>query len=153
MRSNRGTDGETRLRTSRISTSVGEGRTVGVSDDGKWVAAGTREGDVYILDSDGAVHFTARQTYDISQVYFGEDVSYVVTLSPELFRFSTARLDNIGLMTALSQWSLLVAIVLAILLAADLIALFPRSRMLAIRYGTHRFLMEVHVGNNVDHFS
>ncbi|MCR4621813.1 MAG: ABC transporter permease subunit [Clostridiales bacterium] len=112
---------------------VGEGRTVGVSDDGKWVAAGTREGDVYILDSDGAVHFTARQTYDISQVYFGEDVSYVVTLSPELFRFSTARLDNIGLMTALSQWSLLVAIVLAILLAADLIALFPRSRMLAIR--------------------
>ena len=113
---------------------VGEGRTVGVSDDGKWVAAGTREGDVYILDSDGAVHFTARQAHDISQVYFGEDVSYVVTLSPELFRFSTARLDSIGLMSSLSVWSLRAVIVLSVLLAAALVAYFPRSRYLALRF-------------------
>ena len=103
-------------------------------DDGRWIAAGTREGDIYILDSEGKTHFTDRQTYDISQVYFGDDVSYVVTLSPELFEFSTHKLDNIGLMSSLNGLSLVLIIVFALLCAAALISTFPRSRDLAVRF-------------------
>lgn len=113
---------------------VGEGRAVGVSEDGRWIAAGTREGDVYILDGEGNVHFSTRQAYDISQVYFGDEVSYVVTLSPELFEFSTRKLDNIGLMSLIAQYSLWVILALSALLAVLLIAAFPRSRALARRF-------------------
>ena len=113
---------------------VGEGKAVGVSEDGRWIAAGTREGDIYIMDGDGAIHFTDRQTYDISQIYFGDEVSYVVTLSPELFEFSTQRLDNIGLMSNLYTASLVLIIGLALLCIASFIVTFPRSRALAIRF-------------------
>ena len=113
---------------------VGEGKAVGVSDDGRWIAAGTREGDIYILDGNGKTHFTDRQTYDISQVYFGSDISYVVTLSPELFEFSTHKLDNIGLMSTLNRLSVILIIAFAVLCASALIATFPRSRDLAARF-------------------
>ena len=115
---------------------VGEGKAVGTSEDGRWIAAGTREGDVYILDNDGVIHFTDRHTFDISQIYFGDEVSYVVTLSPELFEFSTQRLDNIGLMSSLYRVSLVLIIVFALLLASALIVAFPRSRALAARFFT-----------------
>ena len=113
---------------------VGEGRAVGASEDGRWIAAGTREGDVYILNSEGETQFTTRQAYDISQIYFGDEVSYVVTLSPELFLFSTRKLDNIGLMSMISAYSLWVIAALATLLAVSLIATFPASRALAKRF-------------------
>ncbi len=113
---------------------VGEGKAVGVSEDGRWLAAGTREGDIYILDGDGVTHFTDRHTYDITQIYFGDEVSYVVTLSPELFQFSTARLDNIGLMSNLYAISLVLILCFALLFAAFLIVALPRSRALAIRF-------------------
>ena len=112
----------------------GEGKALGVSDDGHWIAAGTREGDIYILDGEGNQHFRDRQNYDITQVYFGKDISYVVTLSPELFEFSTKKLDNINYMSRLSTLSLVALIVSALALAATLIFTFPRSRELARRF-------------------
>ena len=112
----------------------GEGKALGASEDGHWIAAGTREGDIYILDGEGKTHFRDRQNYDITQVYFGEDISYVVTLSPELFEFSTKKLDNINSMSRLSTWSLVGLIVCALALAAALIVSFPRSRATAKRF-------------------
>ncbi len=112
----------------------GEGKALGASDDGHWIAAGTREGDIYILDGEGKTHFRDRQNYDITQVYFGEDISYVVTLSPELFEFSTKKLDNINSMSKLSTWSLVALIVCALALAAALTVTFPRSRATAKRF-------------------
>ncbi len=113
---------------------IGDGRAVGVSEDGRWVAVGTREGDVHLLNGEGVIQYSTRQAYDISQIYFGEEVSYVVTLSPELFQFSTGRLDNIGRMSDLSTAMNWVIPILAAVCLGFLIAAFPRSRALAIRF-------------------
>ncbi|MBQ3762515.1 MAG: ABC transporter permease subunit [Clostridia bacterium] len=113
---------------------VGEGRAVGVSDDGRWVAVGTREGDIYILNERGEVQFTDRHSYDVTQIYFGEDVSYAVTLSPELFEFSTKKLDNINTMSLLSTVTLWTSLGLIVLLASSLIMTFPRSRAKGRRF-------------------
>ncbi|MBQ9409480.1 MAG: ABC transporter permease subunit [Clostridia bacterium] len=112
----------------------GEGKALGASDDGDWIAVGTREGDIYILDGSGKTHFRDRQNYDITQVYFGKDISYVVTLSPELFEFSTRKLDNINAMSKLKNGSLVALIVSGLALATALIVTFPRSRAAAKRF-------------------
>jgi len=115
---------------------VGEGRCVGASADGKWIAAGTREGDIHILNSEGVIQFSTRQEYDVSQIYFGEKHSYVVTLSKDLYGFDAGRLENIGLMDAIRGSSVWVIAVLAAGFAAALIATFPRSRWIAGRFFT-----------------
>lgn len=113
---------------------VGEGRCVGASDDGTWIAAGTREGDIHILNSEGVSQFSTRQEYDVSQIYFGDHGSYVVTLSKDLYGFDAERLENIGLMDAIRSHSVWAIAVLAVGLAAALIAAFPGSRWLARRF-------------------
>ncbi|MBP3311835.1 MAG: PQQ-binding-like beta-propeller repeat protein, partial [Butyricicoccus sp.] len=80
---------------------LGEGRCVSASAAGKWIAAGTREGDIHILNSEGVSQFSTRQENDVSQIYFGEEQSYVVTLSADLYGFDAERLENIGLMDTL----------------------------------------------------
>lgn len=113
---------------------LGEGRCVSASPDGKWIAAGTREGDIHILNSEGVSQFSTRQENDVSQIYFGEKQSYVVTLSADLYGFDAERLENIGLMDAVRSVSVYVIAVLVIGLAAALIAAFPRSRWMARRF-------------------
>lgn len=118
---------------------VGEGRCVGASADGKWIAAGTREGDIHILNSEGVSQFSTRQEYDVSQIYFGENSSYVVTLSKDLYGFDADRLENIGLMDAVRSYSVWVIAVVAAGLAAALIATFPHSRWIARRFFTSAY--------------
>ena len=113
---------------------AGEGRAVGMSADGRWIAAGTREGDIHILDGSGNVQYSTVQGTEVSQLYFGKGHSYVVTLSEKLFGFSAERLENLGLMSTIHDCSVWVILALAVLLAAALIAAFPRSRALAIRF-------------------
>ena len=113
---------------------AGEGRAVGMSADGCWIAAGTREGDIHILDGSGNVQYSTIQGTEVSQLYFGEGHSYVVTLSDKLYGFSAERLENLGLMSTIQDCSVWVILALAVLLAAALIATFPRSRALAIRF-------------------
>ncbi|MBQ9952668.1 MAG: ABC transporter permease subunit [Clostridia bacterium] len=113
---------------------VGEGRCVGASDDGKWIAAGTREGDIHILNAEGVSQFSTRQEYDVSQIYFGEKTSYVVTLSRDLYGFDAGRLETIGLMDSIRSYSVGAIAVLAVGLAAALIAALPYSRWLAVRF-------------------
>ena len=113
---------------------VGEGRCVGASADGKWIAAGTREGDVHILNAEGVSQFSTRQEYDVSQIYFGDHSSYVVTLSKNLYGFDAERLENISLMDAVQSYSLYVVIAFAAGLAAALIAALPYPRWIAKRF-------------------
>ncbi len=113
---------------------VGEGRCVGASSDGRWIGVGTREGDIHILDADGALHFSHRQDYDVSQIYFGEKRCFVATLSQDLYEFSAARLDNIGLMSAIRRYSVWAIAALAVLALAALIVAFPKSRALGARF-------------------
>ncbi len=113
---------------------VGDGRTLGVSADGEWIVAGTREGDIYILDPGGKMQFSTRQEYDVSQIYFGEKRSFVVTLSENVYEFSADRLKTIGLMSAIREYSVWGIAGIAALLAAALIATFPASRALAVRF-------------------
>ena len=113
---------------------LGEGRCVSTSADGKWIAAGTREGDIHILNSAGESQFSTRQENDVSQIYFGEKKSYVVTLSADLYGFDAERLENIGIMDAVRSLSVYVIAALAVGFAAALIAVFPRSRWMARRF-------------------
>lgn len=113
---------------------LGEGRCVSVSADGKWIAAGTREGDIHILNAKGEKQFSTRQENDVSQIFFGEKQSYVATLSADLYGFDTGKLDRIGLMDTLHSVSIYAIAVLAVGLAAMLIIAFPRSRWLAGRF-------------------
>ncbi len=113
---------------------VGEGRAVGVSADGQWIAAGTREGDVHILNSDGVIQFSTMQSNDISEIYFGEEGNYVVTLSKDLYGFDVERLTSIGAMDSLKTYSTWAIAVAAVLTAGALIATFPKSRHLAKRF-------------------
>lgn len=113
---------------------VGEGRAVGTSADGAWIAAGTREGDVHILNADCVIQHSTRQDYDITQIYFGEGHSYVVTLSQDVYGFSAERLSNIGKMGSLQSAMVWVIALLAIGTAAALIGAFGSSRQMAKRF-------------------
>lgn len=113
----------------------GEGRAANVSNDGRWIAAGTREGDIYVLDINGVIHFhTLNLNQDVSQVYFGDDIGYVVTTTENLYSFSTDTLDNLGLMEKISRYSTYAVIVLAVLFVVFIIATFPFSRKIAQRF-------------------
>ena len=113
---------------------VGESRCLGTTDDGRWIGVGTREGDIHILDADGALHFSHRQDYDVSQIYFGEKRCFVATLSQDLYEFSAARLDNIGLMSMIRRYSVWAIAALAVLTLIALIVAFPKSRTLGARF-------------------
>lgn len=113
---------------------VGEGRAVGTSADGKWIAAGTREGDIHILNAAGEIQFSTRQDNDISQIYFGAEGCYVVTLSKDLFGFEPDRLNSISWMDALSRYAKWTAVLLGVLAAIMLVCTFPKSRWMARRF-------------------
>lgn len=113
---------------------VGEGRAIGTSADGKWIAGGTREGDIHIMNSEGVIQFSTRQESDVSQIYFGEEGCYVVTLSKDLFGFDADRLNNVGMMDALRKYMVWAIAGFAVALAAALIVTFPLSRNLAKRF-------------------
>ena len=93
----------------------GEGRCLGVSADGKWIGVGTREGDAHLLNSAGEILYSLKQQYDTSQIYFGAERSYIVTLSADLYEFSTDRLNNISQMDTLQTIALIGIIVFAVL--------------------------------------
>ncbi len=113
---------------------VGRGKYAGVSEDGRWVAVGTEDDDVYILDSDAKVHFTTRLNADVTQIYFDADVSYVVTQSTEFFEFFTSKLERINMWSNLHKYSLIAAIALFALTFAAYTYSFRRSRACAKRF-------------------
>ena len=108
----------------------GEGRCLGVSADGKWIGVGTREGDAHLLNSAGEILYSLKQQYDTSQIYFGAERSYIVTLSADLYEFSTDRLNNISQMDTLQTIALIGIIVFAVLTLEFGVLTFSRGRAL-----------------------
>lgn len=108
----------------------GEGRCLGVSADGKWIGVGTREGDAHLLNSAGEILYSLKQQYDTSQIYFGAERSYIVTLSADLYEFSTDRLNNISQMDTLQTIALIGIIVFAVLTLELGVLTFARGRAL-----------------------
>ena len=113
---------------------VGEGRAIGTSSDGRWIGVGTREGDTYILDADGNQHFSNRSDANISQIYFGTERCYVVTRSQDLYEFSVARLDNIGVQSRLKSASVWMIALSAIAVFASAVVAFPSSRKVGKKF-------------------
>ena len=113
---------------------VGEGRAIGTSPDGRWIGVGTREGDTYILDADGNQHFSNRSDANISQIYFGTERCYVVTRSQDLYEFSVARLDNIGVQSRLKSASVWMIAGSAIAVFASAVVAFPSSRKVGRKF-------------------
>lgn len=113
---------------------VGEGRAIGTSPDGRWIGVGTREGDTYILDADGNQHFSNRSDANISQIYFGTERCYVVTRSQDLYEFSVARLDNIGVQSRLKSASVWMIAGSAIAVFASAVVAFPSSRKVGKKF-------------------
>ena len=113
----------------------GNGRSADASKDGRWIACGTREGDIYVYDANGALQFsTMYLDQDVSQVYFGENISYIVTNTENLYSFSTASLENLGLMAQVKEITTYVWIALVIALVVFLIITFPASRSIAKKF-------------------
>ena len=108
----------------------GEGRCLGVSADGKWIGVGTREGDAHLLNSAGEILYSLKQQYDTSQIYFGAERSYIVTLSADLYEFSTDRLNNISQMDTLQTIALIGIIVFSVLTLEFGVLTFARGRAL-----------------------
>ena len=108
----------------------GEGRCLGVFADGKWIGVGTREGDAHLLNSAGEILYSLKQQYDTSQIYFGAERSYIVTLSADLYEFSTDRLNNISQMDTLQTIALIGIIVFAVLTLEFGVLTFARGRAL-----------------------
>ena len=113
----------------------GKGRAADASKDGRWIAAGTREGDIYVFDINGVMQYsTMHRDQDVSHVYFGENVSYIVTKTENLYSFSTEALDNLGLMAKVKDVTIYACIALAVVLAIFAILTFPASRNLSKRF-------------------
>ncbi len=113
----------------------GNGRTANASKDGRWIACGTREGDIYVFDINGKMQFkTMYLDQDVSQAYFGENISYVVTKTENLYSFSTDALDNLGTMAMIKEITTYIWIALLVLLLVFLIITFPASRRIAKKF-------------------
>ena len=112
----------------------GEGRCLGVSADGKWIGVGTREGDAHLLNSAGEILYSLKQQYDTSQIYFGAERSYIVTLSADLYEFSTDRLNNISQMDTLQTVALVGIIAFAVLTLEFGVLTFARGRALEVAF-------------------
>lgn len=128
-------DQESAALTQQVSRQlVGEGKSISVTDDSKWICVGMREGDVYILDADGNQHYYTRVNDQVKQIYIGTGISYVVTLSNKLYSFDTAALDNMQTYQSIDSWSLYALIAIGVLMLAAFIAGFGASREVAARF-------------------
>ena len=113
---------------------VGEGKSIGVNDDGKWCSVGMREGDVYILDAQGNQHYYQRVNDQVRQIYIGEDESYVVTLSDKLYRFDTGVLQNMKLFQSIDGVSTYIVAALGVIMLAAFVCAFGKSRSVAAAF-------------------
>ena len=113
---------------------TGEGWTVGVTENADWYGVGMREGDVYILDANGVQNFYQRLKAQVSQIYIGEEESYVVTLSEELYRFDTKKLSVTRTLQSITKYGVWVIAALVLLTAALVIVALEKPRYYVGRY-------------------
>jgi len=121
------------------STLVGNGRAIGISQDGELIGVGTREGDVYLLDASGKTLHTMRLKDGITQIVLNGDQSYVVPWSTDLFSLDISAAQDFEFFMLLYQWTYYGLFVFGALAALALVLAFGRSRSAFIA-----FFMAVH---------
>lgn len=119
----------------RFTTEItGNGRTVAATHDGHVIGIGTREGDVYLLDAEGALRFTTRLTSAISQIVIDDDQSFVVPLSNELYFLDISAAESLGIRSAVHRLAPVLLAVFSVLFAISLLLTFGASRSRVIAF-------------------
>lgn len=80
-----------------------DGRAVSISRDGTMVAAGTREGDVFVFDETGKTIFYKRLPSAIADVVIDGEYSFVVPLSTELYSLDMSAAAHLSAYTRVRQ--------------------------------------------------
>lgn len=80
-----------------------DGRAVSITRDGTMVAAGTREGDVFVFDETGKTIFYKRLSSAIADVVIDGEYSFVVPLSTELYSLDMSAAAQLPLYTRVRQ--------------------------------------------------
>ena len=113
---------------------VGDGRAVGVSQDGALIGVGTREGDVYLLDREGNILHSMRLKDNITQIVLNGDKSFVVPWSTALYSLDISAAQDFEFFTRLYTWTYRGMFVLGALFILSLICTFGRSRSAFISF-------------------
>lgn len=104
------------------------GTAISITADGNMISAGTKEGDVYLIDAKGVQQYYTRLPYEISQVVIGDEQSFVVPLSNTLYSLDmTSAAQFPALMRTRDVCYILIYALSALMLLAYILS-FPASR-------------------------
>ena len=113
----------------------GEGMSVGVSNDGRHIAIGTREGFLYVFDDEGTALFSQKLDYSVTGIHFSNGRMYVTGLGDFLYEMDEAKLDTILWMQSVLGWTRWFSWLLPLLTLLCVILAVP-----VLRAKTTRFL-------------
>ncbi len=105
-----------------------DGRAVSITRDGTMVAAGTREGDVFVFDETGKTIFYKRLSSAISDVVIDGEYSFVVPWSTELYSLDMSAAAHLSTYTSVRQIAKTAMLALPFLVFMAWVLTFGRSR-------------------------
>ena len=112
----------------------GEGMSVGVSDDGRHIALGTKEGFLYVFDDEGARLFSQKLEYSVTGIQFSNGRMYVTGLGDFLYEMDEAKLDTIVWMQSVLDWTRWLSWLLPLLMILCIILAVPYLRKRATHF-------------------
>ena len=83
----------------------GEGMSLGVSEDGRHMAIGTREGFLQVFDDKGTALFSQKLEYSVTGIAFSNGRMYVTGLGDFLYEMEESKLDTIVWMQSVLGWT------------------------------------------------
>lgn len=105
-----------------------DGRAVSITRDGTMVAAGTREGDVFVFDETGKTIFYKCLSSAISDVVIDGEYSFVVPWSTELYSLDMSAAAHLSTYTSVRQIAKTAMLALPFLVFMAWVLTFGRSR-------------------------
>jgi ABC-type sugar transport system permease subunit len=106
----------------------GEGMSVGVSEDGRHMAIGTKEGFLYVFDEEGTRLFSQKLEYSVTGIQFSSGRMFVTGLGDFLYEMDETRLDTIVWMQSVQDWTLWLSWILPLLMLLSIIRAVPSLR-------------------------
>ncbi|NLG24179.1 MAG: ABC transporter permease subunit [Clostridiales bacterium] len=113
---------------------AGEGRAADISEAGDLIGAGTREGDVYLLDGGGAQLFYTRMPVAVTYVALGEQGGFVVPWSEQIYALDASAALGAGTFAAVRQYARWGLYALPALLALSIALALGRSRSAVLAF-------------------
>ena len=105
-----------------------DGRAVSITRDGTMVAAGTREGDVFVFDETGRTMFYKRLSSAIADVVIDGEYSFVVPLSTELYSLDMSAAAKLSMYSSVRQIAKTAMLALPLFAFLAWVLAFGRSR-------------------------